>query len=257
MKRLLASRVFWGTVILFAGIIVAGAYGDMEHARANSISILYLFVITNSIGISHVLAAAVTIIPFAFFYVEELDKKAVYYHLIRCSKRSYYLSNIAAAILSSVLVTVFALLLFVLVCLAFGAGFEVKPDGSMMNYFEGTFFSPWLESGRVLPVLLINMLAFVAYASPWGLLCLVISLFSKNKYVVIAFVFIIDRAASYLFQVSPLYLLDPGLTLLRGPVLRRPFGGIFYSLGYHAIWITVFSVFYYAVSRRRYGREGV
>lgn len=255
MKRLLGSRVFWGTVIAFAGIMIAGAYEDLIVAGANSSPVLYLFLVTSSIGIAHALVAIITIIPFAFFYVEELEKKAVYYSLIRSSKRSYYLSNIAAAFFSSVLVTVFALLFFVLVCLIFGAGFD--PNLSVMYYYEDTVYAPLLEDGHMIPVLLIEFLSFVAYSSPWGLLCLVISIFSKNKYVIIAFPFILDIAVSYGLQSSPLSILDPGLTLLKGPILRMPCGGIFYALGYHGGWIAVFSVFYYVMSRRRYRCEGI
>ncbi|MCH5341812.1 MAG: hypothetical protein J1E01_10110 [Acetatifactor sp.] len=256
MKRLLVSRVFWAAVVLFAGIMIAGAYGDLLVAGANASSILYLYMVTTSIGIAHVLIAAVPTIPFAFFYVEELEKKAVYYNLIRCSKRSYYLSNIVAAVLSSVLVTVFALLIFVLVCLAFGAGFE--NSRSLMYAYEESVFAAWLEDGRLVYVLLINLLAFVAYSSPWGLLCLVISIFSKNKYAIISFPFIFHIASSYTLQLSPLARFDPGLTLLQGLfVLRMPYGGIFYALGYHGVFITVFSVYYYAMSRRRYRREGI
>lgn len=254
MKRLLGSGVFWGTVVLFAVIMIAGVYGDLIIARGNSMSVLYMFVVTTAIGIAHVLVAIITIIPFAFFYVEELEKKAVYYNLIRCSKRSYYLSNIATAFFSSVLVTVFALLLFVLVCLAFGAGFD---PSRMIYYYEGTVYAPWMEDGHIIPVLLIEFLSFVAYSSPWGLLCLVISIFSKNKYVIIAFPFILHIAVSYGLQSSPLSILDPGLTLLKGSVLRMPCGGIFYALGYHGVWIAVFSVFYYVMSRRRYRHEGI
>ena len=259
MKHLLVSRVFWAAVVLFAGIMIAGVYEDLLAARANAFSVLYLYMVTTSVGIAHVLTAAVPTIPFAFFYVEELEKKAVYYNLIRCSKRSYYLSNIAAAVLSSVLVTVFALLVFVLVCLAFGAGFENGGSlGGLMSVYGVSVFGEWLEDGRLIHVLLINLLAFVAYSSPWGLLCLVISIFSKNKYVVISFPFIFHIAASYILQSSPLARFDPALTLLKGLfVLGMPYGGIFYALGYHGVFITVFSVCYYVMSRRRYRREGI
>ena len=256
MKRLLGSRVFWGTVVLFAAIMVAGAYEDLPDARANDISVLLLYDVTTSIGIVHALIAIVPIIPFAFFYVEELEKKAVYYNLVRCSKRSYYWSNIAAAVLSSALVAVFALLLFVLVCVAFGAGIET--NSALRNHYEISVFVEWLEDGRLIYVMLIRFLAFVAYASPWGLLCLLISIFSKNKYVIVAFPFIFNFAISYLLQSSPLSRFNPDLTLLKGKfVLGMPYGGIFYALGYHAVFITLFSVCYYVLSRRRYRHGGI
>ena len=256
MKRLLGSRVFWGAVVLFAAIMVAGAYEDLPHARVNSSSVLYLYMVSTSIGIAHALVAIVPIIPFAFFYVEELEKKAVYYNLIRCSKRSYYWSNIVAAVLSSVLVTVFALLLFTLVCLAFGAGLETG-QSVMSHYGTSPFFRECLEDGRLIYVMLINFLAFVAYSAPWGLLCLLISIFSKNKYVIVAFPFIFKIAVSYLLQGS-LDRFDPSLTILKSQfVLSMPYGGIFYALGYHAVFITLFSVCYYVLSRRRYRHGGI
>ena len=257
MKRLLSSRVFWGAVVLFAGIMVAGTYEDLLNARRWDLSVLYLYMVTTSVGIAHALIAIVPIIPFAFFYVEELEKKAGYYNLIRCSKRSYYLSNIAAAVLSATLVAVFAVLIFALVCLAFGAGLEPS-DSERYIYGISPVFAKWLDDGRLIYVLLVNFLAFVAYASPWGLLCLLVSIFSKNKYVIIAFPFIFNIMVSYSLQGSPLDRFDPRLTLLKGQfVLGLPYGGIFYALGYHAVFITIFSVCYYVMSRRRYHHGGI
>ena len=256
MKRLLGSGVFWGTVFLFAAIMIAGAYEDIQSAGANSSSVLYLFLVTSSVGISHVLVPVLTIIPFAFFYAEELEKKAAYYSLIRCSKRSYYGSNIAAAVLSSMLVSAFALLVFVIVCLLSGAGSEF--GGSEASFFEGSIYGSWLENGNGNWILPLKLLAFVVYSAPWGVLCLAVSVFSKNKYIIIAAPFLIEKAVGTITQMIPsLWLLIPGLTLLKGTSLRLPYGGIPYALGYNGVIVAALSVFYYVMSKRRYRHEGI
>lgn len=255
MKRLLGSGVFWGTVLLFAAIMVAGAYSDLPSARAESSSVLYLYLVTSTVGVAHVLVPVVTILPFAFFYVEEMEKKAVYYNLIRCSKRAYYGSNIAVAALSSMLVSVMALLIFVLVCLAYGAGFGFSE--AMASFFEGSIYAVWLKNGGSGWVLLVKLLVFTAFSAPWGLLCLAVSVFSKNKYVILAAPFLIARGAAIVLQMLGLWLMDPGMTLLNGISLRLPYGGIPYALGYNGALVAALSVFYYVMSKRRYRHEGI
>ena len=255
MKQLLGSGVFWGTVLLFAVIMVAGAYSDLPAARANSLPVLYLYLVTSTVGIAHVLVPVVTILPFAFFYVEEMEKKAVYYKLIRCSKRAYYGSNIAVAVLSPILVSALALLDFVLVCLGYGAGFGYS--NGMVSFFEGSMYADWLLDGRHVWVLLVKLLAFVARSAPWGLLCLAASVFSKNKFVILAAPFLIERSVSLVIQMLGLWLLDPGMPLLDGPSLRLPWGGIPYALCYNGILVAALSAFYYVMSKRRYCHEGI
>lgn len=256
LKRVLGSRVFWASVILYAVIMILGVQEDLPRARDNSVSVLYFYLVTTSVGITHVLISVITILPFVFFYVEELEKKSEYYNLIRSSKKEYYLANVFTAIISSVLVSALALLLFCMVCLAFGANFHVDP--SVGSYYEGMFFGPWMENDRLIPVLLVHMLVFLAASTPWGVLCMAISIFSKNKYVIIAFPFILRTAANLITDLTALHMLSPGVMLLKGSViLRMPYGGFFYALGYHMVFVAAFSIFYYAMSKRRFRHEGI
>lgn len=256
MKRLLGSGVFWGTVFLFAGIMVAGAYGDLQGARVNSHPVLYLYLVTSDAGMTAVLIPVLTMIPFAFFYVEELEKKAVYYNLIRCSKGAYYGSNIAAALLSSALVSGFALMIFILVCLLYGAGFT--NSGGVMSAFVGSIYEAWLKEGGMIWVLLVKLLALVTSSMPWSVLCLLVSVYTKNKYVILAAPFLITRLVSAVVSATPLYLLSPSMpTLPTGNVIRLPDGGILYMLVYNGVFIAVLSVLYYVMSKRRYHREGI
>jgi len=255
LKKIVCSAVFWGTVILLAGSMVLGAYSDLQNARNNSMSVLYCYLVTNSVGISHVLVPIVTIVPFTFFYVDELDKKAVYYSLIRCSKRKYYLANVLTAIISAVLVSSLAILIFVIVCLGFGANLQV--DNMMVEYYSGTFFQTWIESEMLVRILLIHICSFVIFSIPWPLLSLAVSILSKNKYVIIASPFILFMAASYVTEMSSADMLNPGLMLLKGSMLKKSYGGLFYAISYHVIFSLFFAFFYYCMSKRRFLHEGL
>ncbi|MCI8896051.1 MAG: hypothetical protein HFI42_07710 [Lachnospiraceae bacterium] len=212
MKRILGSRVFWGTVVLYAAIMVAGAWEDLLAARDNpSVSLPYLYVVTTTVGIAHVLIPIVTLIPFAFFYVEELEKKSIYYNLIRCSKRSYYLSNAFAAILSCVLVFAGALCLYLLAGVACGAGFY--HGAGLLSCYEGSCFEPWFYTEQLWRLLAVNILLFLTASVPWGLLCLAVSILSKNKYIVIAFPFILEQLFSYGVYRSPVPVHGCGVAL--------------------------------------------
>jgi len=247
--------VFWGAVILLAGSMVLGAYPDLKMAQDNSISVLYCYLVTSSVGISHVLIPIVSIIPFTYFYVDELDKKAVYYSLIRCNKKTYYRSNVLTAIISSVLLVTLAVLIFVMICLAFGA--NTQTDSVLEGYYSGTFFQSWIEQGLSMRILLIHICAFVMFSIPWSLLSLVTSILSKNKYIIIASPFILFMAVSYATEMSSADLLNPGLMLLKGSMLKMSYGGLFYAIGYHTIVISLLSLFYYYMSKRRFLHEGL
>jgi|GEM_PF-6437577 len=255
LKKVIGSFVFWITIILFAGSMVFGVYGDLQNARDNSMSVLYCYLVTNSVGISHVLIPVMTIVPFTFFYVDELDKKSVYYNLIRCSKRKYYLANILTVIISAALVSALAILVFVIVCFGFGANLKVTEV--IIEYYADTFFMSWVERGMLVEILLVQICSFVLYSIPCGLLSLAISILSKNKYVIIASPFILDMAISYGTEILSIHWLNPGLMLLKGPMLQKPFGGLLYAIGYHMVLILILSIFYYGMSKRRFLREGI
>lgn len=255
MKKILKSGVFWGSVTLFVIIMVVGVYTDLLAAKGNQISVIYFYLVTNSVGIAHVLVPIITIIPFTFFYVEELDKKAVYYKLIRCSKKNYYVSNIVTSILSSVLVSVIALTVFFIICIVFGANFSA--DSVIEVYYEGTYFEAWIENEQIILLVVVNVIMFLLFSIPWGLLSLAVSVLSKNKYIIIASPFIIFMGGSCIAEMMSLSMLHPGLMLLKGAILKMPYGGIFYATGYHMVFSFLFSVFYYVMSKRRFVHEGI
>jgi hypothetical protein len=187
--------------------------------------------------------------------VEELDKKATYYNLIRSSKKSYYLSNLFTAIISTVLISFVAILLFVIVCLGFGVKFTL--DRSMIEYFSETYFQFWIVQENSIPILIIHIAAFIMFSIPWGVLSLAVSIISKNKYIIIASPFIFFIATSYITEICSIPFINPGLMLLKGPILKMPYGGSLYVVSYQTIFVLLFSLFYYIMSKRRFLSEGI
>ena len=255
LRKILGSAVFWGTSVLFAAIMVLGAFSDIAAAVNNPIPILYCFIVTSTVGIAHVLMPVISIIPFTFFYVDELDKKSVYYNLIRCSKRKYYFSNIFSALISSALVTVTALALFVIVCIIFGASLDTTP--AFLSFFGGGTFYSWLEAGNSLGVMVLHFGAFILFSLPWGLVSLVVSLYTNNRYVIIAAPFILSMAFSYITEMAALDFLNPGYMLLKGPLRQELWGGFFHALIYQLLCVLLLSGFYYFKSKRRYLYAGL
>ena len=255
LKRVLKSPVFILCVIVTVVVMVMGCYTDLSVSKNNVTPVLYCIIITHTFGISHMLIPILTVMPFLFFYVEEIEKKVVYYQLIRSNKKAYYMGQILTALISAGLVACLSMVIFTFVCMIYGAGWQV--DNSIKEYFIGTFFEKMINNGNVIAVYLIHCLAILCFSLPWTLVSMVVSLYSKNRFVIISSSFISYMAISYLTQMASLEKLDPGLTLLKGKMKSEPGGGIYHTLLYHFILISVLSAIYFIVSKRRFTNEGI
>ena len=262
IRRILASPVYIGCVLLLLAVMLFGCAFELGVARESTISVLTCFRVSNSVGVSHVLIPMITALPFLFFFVDELEKKAVYYQLMRTNWRSCYGGRIGAALVSSMAVTALSLFLFTLICMAFGAGW--KTSGVLEAAFEETFFEESLKKNTGLTYL-VCCIALILYSAPWIVSGMVVSVFSKNRYLILALPGLFYLALSYLIQSLymywqwPLFIwLNPGHTLLkRRDILALPGGGIFYTLCYHAILSILLIVVYWTESKRRIRREGL
>lgn len=256
MKKIIIGPVFWGTVLIQAIAMLWGVWPDLQAANDNKISFLYCFQMTNTVGVSSVLMPILTVIPFAFFYVDELDKKTLYFSLIRSSEKRYLVSQIVSALFSGILVSAGAVACFALGCRIMNVSFAIDPS-FMQQYFEDTYFECWMSEGKAGAIPLIYVGAFLLYSIPWGLICLITSLISRNKYIVIAAPFLLKTAVSYVTEGSPFELLNPVMTLLKGRAAKMYMGGFLYACVYHGAVILICSALYYGISRRNFGREGI
>lgn len=242
LKKVLKNPMMYAAAILLAGLMCMGCYGDLAAARENKISVLYCYIVANSVGISHVLVPVVTSIPFLSVFVEEHEKKLAYYQIIRSrNRRKYYGAQWIAALATALLVAAASLLLFTMICLLFGAGWD--SNDSIKMYFEGTYFADSVKNDFTINTYLIHCFAFLLYASPWALIGLLVSFFSRNKYVIIASPFIALLAGNYITELLSVNILNPGMTLLIGNDFRyQEYGGIFHTVRYFAILLFALTI---------------
>ena len=254
MKRIYSSAVFWGCAVLLAIVMIIGCYWDLSFARKSVQPVLYCFLVTNTVGISHALVPIVAAAPFLYFYVEEIEKKAVYYQMIRSSKKAYFGGQIAAALLSASSVIIVTLVLFTVICLAFGANWGVNPP--LASYFRGAFFEDLMNRNGFI-LYLIYAGAMVLYCLPWTLFGMLTSFFTRNKYMIIAMPYISFMILSYLTELLPVMWLNPGMTLLKAQMVRETYGGVPFALVYNMSLAGVLALIYYIASQRRIRHEGL
>lgn len=247
-KRCVKGAVFWGCVLILTAIMVIGCYpSDLAYAKDNTMPVIYCFIVTNSIGISHVLLPVLAAVPFLFYYVEECVNGGAFYQMIRGSILTCCVGRLGASVVISMMLTGIATVLFTLICLLFGAGGTA--NSSMISFFQNQYFESAIKD-RIWIVYGIYCLAFCLYAIPWGLVGMIVSLFTNNKYLIFASPFILFIIISYVTEAMRLFLLNPGSTLLKGSVRGFFGGGILHALVYHLITVSVLSVVYLYLFRR-------
>ena len=229
IKRILSSPVFWFCSLLLIFVMILGCYEDLACAEQEKLPVLYFLITTNAVGITHVLVPVICTVPFLFYYVDELEKRTVYYQMIRMKKKRKYIGGqILAALITPCLVAFVSVIAFTLICLLFGAGFQsVDMIG---EYFENSLFGEMIKDGSLLGVYMIHVAAFLLYSLPWVLVGIAVSYISKNRYVIIASPFIFDMVISYVTEMLSYDILGPDSTLLKGNVIYLFGGGIFYAI---------------------------
>lgn len=255
LKAIILSPIFWVCSFSLFFCLIIGVFEELQVAQENNISILYCFKLTTSIGIGHVVIPVLASTPFVYHYVEELNKKVIYYRIIRSRINVYYLSNIIVAVISTILLVLISVITFTIICFISGCTFY---SGSIEEQiFANTWFYEWIVNNELFCVFLLYIIAFVLFSLPWTIISLVTSLIVKNRYIILASPFIINIALSFSMQWLHLDYLDPGITLLKGILLRLPYGGIFHSLAYNGVFTIALALVYYSISRRRFKHDGI
>lgn len=259
IKRIFLSPIFLGCVILLAGMMLFGVHSDLKlrWSGASDTSLMY-FLWLMGYSFAMMLIHTLASVPFLFFFVEELESKAIYYQVIRSKRkmRDYYIIQGVSALLSSASVIVIALLLFTVCCWACGAGW--KTCDSMEHLFRGTYFAEQIQKSEA-PVYFLHILSIIMYASPWVLFGLLASLISKNRYLIFAAPYLLFMFSIYIMQFFNIYQFSPVLTILHENRERMSDfgGGIFYNLIYNTLFFSILLIAYCTISERRFRHEGI
>lgn len=247
IKKILKNPAFYAAVMLMC---IAFYFGIYQERSSN---ILYLFEVTTSIGIVHVLMPALVVLPYASTCAEEINSDFYRYVVIRGSAGKYICSRIIASIISAFLVCVAAEMLFVVWLIVFKDGYVGEGLFTNARSMEGTFYQAFCEEGRYIVPLACKMYAFSIAGIIWALFALMLCCFTGNRYVVIAGPFLANTAFSFLMQSLelPLGLLDPGLLLIKGPVHGLACGGLIYVTLYQMCGILLLGSIIWMVFGRR------
>lgn len=263
VKQVIRSPLFIVCTCLTLLFWVSGCGDYISWAKDEIINILYLFITSYTFGIVLVMVPILMTVPFLFLFVEELQKKIVYYQMIRTSFRKYYRGQIFSAIFISFISAAISVLIFSIICLKAGAGFEA---GNLCVYLDGTSMEMLFYSSKMWLLYVWYCVIFMLFCMPWTMFGLLFSLFTKNRYVLIAAPFVCYWALSYTVEMiypycpfalwfwPPLAMLDSGWIYEEFWTMAH---SILYPLIYNLGLIALLAFIYYFVSRRRFLREGL
>lgn len=262
VKRILKSPLFIACTSATVFFWISGCYSYMTWAKDEIINILYLYYASFTYGVVLLMVPVLMTIPFLFFFVEELQKKLVYYQMIRTSFRKYYRSQIYSALFSSFLSAAISVLVFSVICLIAGAGSEAGP---FCTIFDGTSMEEIFYS-KMWFLYVWYCVIFMLFSMPWTMFGLIFSLFTKNRYVLIAAPFVCYWAFSYIIEsICPFCPVASWLwaprTMLEAGVIYEDYWTMAYSILYPPIYhfslSAILASIYFFVSKWRFRHEGI
>lgn len=270
LKRMIKSKLFYICLGATVGILLFGATQIIMrgHERAyynEPISILEALHSTMEFGGFYVVVApALMSVLFLYFYTEDMEKRAIYYQMLRTNRLSYYAGQILSALCSSGLLIVISMLIFCVVCMAAGVVWE--HNGHWAEIFMETNIGPYYYGPYSELLTVWQIVCIVFYSLPWPLVGLLVSLVTKNRYVIMASPFVVFLLWNYMAQFLWKYAhwldwIKPTSCTLILDLPYRDFWTIQLTFLYPILYIIVFvgivSSIYLGVTKRRYVREGL
>ena len=266
MKRILKSRIFWIClgISLFALLYPSRSEWVYCYTDYGRTPILYVLSTTGFTGIYTMLIPILTTAPFMLIFTEELKEKVVYYQMIRAGRRHYYRDQILSAIAVGAVIGGITYLIWFILTLAFGAGFD--NSYGYYSFLDGTVMEPIVYSDGLVWLTIWYLWLCVFYCLFWSLIGMAVSLVTKNKYVLIAAPFIIYLVWEYVTQLlysvtKTALFFNPGSPMMNGTLEYLPCWRVEYSVLYpilcYFVLIGGLSALYYFVTKRRFLREGL
>lgn len=250
LKTIMISWRFLVCVALMTGILLMGGYSDFAMAmRGSEIpgSLLVALITSTNINTGTSIGYVVAALPFLFVYCEAKDSRMNYYFLIRSRKGSYYINQALAAILSVIALCVLSLAVFTVIGLLCGLGLESTIE--VEDFFHLSLLKGLLRHGA-LPLYLLQLFQYTMNMLPGMFFALLMSLFLKNKYIIMA----VPYAASVVMSHLSVYThecLDWGMTsnLMS---LTDTIPGTVYMFVYCPFLVMVLFLIYYGINMRRF-----
>jgi hypothetical protein len=195
--------------------------------------VMYNYQYVISMGYGAMFIPVAVVLPICFYLHHVGTKQSQQFSLIRSRLSSYIRSTILTAVLSGMVVTLAAFLLFTLTCYLYSP--EGTPYIGLGLYSaesdSGNFYARFFDHPVALYLLMGTI--FTINGAMWPIISLFCFSFTTNQYVVVAVPFLLKTVIAYIAGMLNLYYLDPGQLKLFGCVSTElPGGGIPYALGY-------------------------
>ena len=270
LKRILKSKLFYLCLAVTIFVLLFGASQILMRAQERAgyneaISILEtLFSALELGGFYSMIAPALMSITFLFFYTEDMEKRTIYYQMLRGSRRKYYSGQITSALMSAGIMIAIALAVLVIVSMIAGVTWE--HNGWWTYLFEGTNTEKYYYGDDSWKLTLWHLVLVVFYSLPWPLVGLIVSLFTKNRYVIMASPFVVFLLWNYIAQYIRINYEWFAWFIPTGPMLWigvpwMPNWSLtltfLYPICYHVVFIGGLSLIYLLITKRRYVREGL
>ena len=186
------NKTYLAAVGLLYLFLLFGAYGDFgteTHA-------LYLFEISNELGVAKLLRPLIAALPVSFFLMREWGSKYHQAILVRGSCLKYSFSKVSAVFTVGFSVPLMANLLLWVTILIF------YPDQALnLSYItSGGVFPDLVNGGHANLALFLYILWYSVAGGVWAVIDLCVSILTTNGYVLVAAPFLLERVFSYAIQ---------------------------------------------------------
>lgn len=200
--------------------------------------VVYNYQYATQLGYGAYFIPIAVVLPVCFYLHHSGKDKDAQFSLIRSGLRSYTSGTVMSAILSGMVVTLSAFILFTISCFLVDSpeGPAYFGDGLMQNSYAYENYSRFLA--HPVQLYLIMGAIYTLNGAMWPVISLLCFSFTANQYVVVAIPFILRIVLGFIGEMTQCYFLDPSQLQLFGGVSASWFGGgVPYMLGYMGIVI--------------------
>lgn len=246
VKNIFFSKIFWIAIIITLLTFIAGSYQSfiIQDDAMECYKCAAVF------GSGQIVAKVLSPLPFFVIFSEEIKRRAVYYQIVRTSKRKYIFDQIMAAFTSVMGMALIVFLVFFLICKAYDCDFSFNDYDAQKLQGLGIFEN--IVKNNTIFCYLLVYLSYVLQMLPCTFFTMIIACFVKNKYIVFAMPWIVYR----FFQILALVLGNPYIDLMlasfAGTTLTESLGGMLYCYLYPSFLCLFAIISYYIIFKRRF-----
>ncbi len=250
--EILKNKYMYVAILLTSLIMLIGVGGE-GIGNMRQCDLLYFFEISVAVGYVMLTIPILTAIPYVCAHFESNSGNFLNCSLVRSGRKKHYLINVLVAYTTGFMVVLLASGIYLIMIKMIMWG---KASVYTELFSDFSFWEKMVINGHGKWNLYIRVILLSCYGGIWSLMAYVLSLFVKNKYVIVATPAIIQMLLSYITMLpiwaEKLWILDPGQLGFTGNIQMMVGGGIPYAVIYEGVVVCVLTFLGYYGIRRRY-----